>query len=132
MPALQRAIAFTQMDCAPAAVAENLNFDVPGLFKILLKIDRIVAESGFGFGACSRKGIEEIALGTRDLHAATAAAGSGLDQDGIADLRGDPLCVVVVVDAALRAWHAGNAEARCRALGLDLVTHQPDMFGSGR
>ena len=131
MPALQRAIAFAQMDCAAAAVAENLDLDVPGLFEVFFKIDRIVAEGGFGFGARSRKGIDEIALGSRDLHAAPAAAGSGLDQDGIADLRGDALCVVIVVDAALRAGHAGDAEARCRALCLDLVAHEPDMFGSG-
>jgi hypothetical protein len=40
-----------------------------------------------------------------------------------------PLGVVVVLDGALGAGHARNAEALCRAFGLDLVAHEPDMLG---
>jgi hypothetical protein len=37
--------------------------------------------------------------------------------------------LVVVGHAAFGARHAGNAEALCRALCLDLVAHDPDVLG---
>ena len=48
---------------------------------------------------------------------------------GIADLVGDPQRLRLVVDRALGAGHAGDAEPRRGALGLDLVAHQADMLG---
>ena len=67
----------------------------------------------------------------RDLHAAPAAARRGFDQDRIADLVGDAAGLGIGRDAALRARHHRNAEAPGGALGLDLVTHDADVFGLG-
>ncbi len=63
----------------------------------------------------------------RDLHAAPAAAGRGLDQHRKADVARDRGRLLVGADAAVGARHHRNAEPLGGALGLDLVAHQPDM-----
>ena len=61
-----------------------------GFCEIFLDIDRVVAERGLGFGARGRRARVASRLRcVRDLHAASAAAGRGLDQHRIADLVGD-------------------------------------------
>ena len=54
---------------------------------------------------------------------------AALIRTGIADLGGDALRLVLVGDAALRARHAGDAEALRGALRLDLVAHDADVLG---
>jgi hypothetical protein len=44
--ALHRAVAFAKVDGVAMIVREHLNFDMPGILKIFLKIDGIVAERG--------------------------------------------------------------------------------------
>src|SRR4029450_7992483 len=72
--------------------------------------------------------VEEIVLVARHLHAASATAGSRLDDDRIADVPGDLPGLGLVGNAALGAGHAGDAEALGRALGFDLVAHDADML----
>ena len=84
--ALERAVALAEMDGVALAVAQHLDFDVAGLFEVFLDIDCVVAEGGFRLGSRRLKGVNEVRLGPRHLHAASAAAGGRLDDDGIADL----------------------------------------------
>ena len=126
--ALQGAVALAEMDRVALAVAEHLDLDVARLLEIFLDIDRVVAESSLGLGLGGLERVEEIVLVARHLHAASAAAGSRLDDDRIADVLGDLPGLGLVGDAALGAGHAGDAEALGRALGFDLVAHDADML----
>ena len=65
-----------------------------------------------------------------DLHAAAAAAGRSLDQNGIADVGRDLLRLLEIGDGALRAWNERQAERLRGLLRLDLVAHEPDMLGA--
>ena len=111
------------------AVAEHLDLDVARLGEILLEIDRVVAERRLGFDARVVEGVGQLVGGVGDLHAAAAAARRRLDDHRVADLVGDPQRLRLVVDRALRAGNAGDAEPRRGALGLDLVAHQADVLG---
>ena len=63
------------------------------------------------------------------LHAATAAAGRGLDQDRIAHVLGDPLRLRQrLVIAPSEPGHDRDSEALGGRLGFDLVAHDADMF----
>ena len=101
------------------------------LCQVLLDVDRVVAEGGHRLRPRGGERMREVFLRARDLHAAPAAPGRGLDQHRIADLGGDLPGLGFVGDAALGARHAGDAEALCRALRLDLVAHGPDVLGLG-
>ena len=79
--ALERAVALAQMDGVALAVAEHLDLDVARLLEVLLDIDRIVAEGGLGLGLGGLERVDEVVLRARHLHAASAAAGGGLDDD---------------------------------------------------
>jgi len=125
--ALQRAVALAEMDGTALAVAEHLDLDMARALEIFFQVDGVVAEGRLGLGAGGRQRGGEFVLAVRDLHAAAAAAGGGLDQDRKADLAGDRECLGVGRDAAVGAGHDRNAEPRRRALGLDLVAHQADM-----
>ena len=132
VPALQRAIALAQMDGMALAVAEDLKLDMARLLEIFLKVDGIVAEGGPRLGTGGRESVREVGRRLRNLHAAAAAAGGCLDQHRIADFRSDAGRVDVVVDAALGARHAGNAEATCAVrFRLDLVAHDADVIRLG-
>src|SRR3569623_1209485 len=87
---LQRAVAFAQMAVVAIGVGDDLDHDVARLLEIAIHIDRAVAEGrqGLLLGGGDRLGKAVLILG--HLHAPTAAARSGLDQDGEADLLARP------------------------------------------
>ncbi len=47
MTALQRAVAFAEMNGAALAIAEHLDFDVARPFEVFFQIESVVAEGGF-------------------------------------------------------------------------------------
>ena len=55
MPALNRALALTNVDGVPVHVGENLNLHVPGVFHKFFNVDGVVAESGHRFRTCVPK-----------------------------------------------------------------------------
>ena len=85
---LERAIAFAQVTNITKAVGDDLQLNMARGLEVALHVYRIVAESGAGFGAGRGDGLVEIVLGLGDLHAASTATGSGLDQYGKADFSG--------------------------------------------
>jgi hypothetical protein len=69
-----------------------------------------------------------------DAHALAAAAGDGLDDDGIADLvrdAGDVLVGHPDVEGLLGPRHDRDARADRRAAGGGLAAHERDRFGRG-
>ena len=65
-------------------------------------------------------------------HAATAATAGRLDDDGVADVAGDPQDLrLVVAQRAIRTGHAGHAGFLHRPDGRHLVAHQADGFRLG-
>src|SRR5918996_4830581 len=110
MPSLQRAIALAEVDCVALAVPENLDLDVTRPSQVFLDIDTVVAERGLRLGPRGGERHTEVFRRPRDLHAASAATGGGLDQNGKSHLLGDLGRVRLVLDSALRAGNYRDAE----------------------
>src|SRR5262249_51546874 len=100
MATLQGAIALAQVNRLTLAVTKDLDFDVTRSLEIFLNVDGIVTEGGLGFGACRRQSEGKLACIARDLHAAAATAGCGLDQNRVPDIAGDFRRFLVSADAA--------------------------------
>ena len=126
---LERAIALTQVNRVAVSVSEDLELDVARVAEVLLDIDSRIAERGLRLVPGLLHQAFELILAVADLHPAPAAAAGGLDDDGIADLGGDPARFFRIADGAIAAGHQRQAELARGALGLDLVAHRADMFG---
>ena len=126
MPPLERALALAEVDDAAGPVAEDLELDVPRLREVLLEVDAPVAESALGLRGRELEGGRELLVGARDAHAAAAASGHRLQEDGIADALRE---VHRVLDRVERAGAAGNrrhAHLPDGRLRDGLVAHPPD------
>ena len=99
--------------------------------EIFFHVDGVVAERRAGLGRGLAHQAFELVLALDHLHAAPAAARRRLDQDRIADVRGERLGLGDAFERAFRAGDQRQAERRGGALGLDLVAHRPDMLGLG-
>ena len=97
----------------------------------IFEIKRVIAERGLGFGARDDKRCGEFLRPLRHLHAAPAAAGSRLEENGKADGVCERHRLLVGGQAAVRSRHHRHAQSFGRASGFDLVAHQPDMRGLG-
>src|SRR5262245_13845218 len=99
------------MDGAATAVAEDLDFNVAGRFKVLLKIDLVVAECRLGFGARHRQRSRKFGLAASDLHASAAAAGGCLHEHREADVVGSGKGFGVGSDAARSEEHTSELQS---------------------
>ena len=124
--ALDGAFALAEIDDVAVLVAQHLDLDVARVLDELLDEHAIVAEARLGL----RAGETEAFLGllgvVGDAHALAAAAGRGLDHDGIADLGGDLHGMLGVGDLAEVARHGRDLGLGRRLLALDLVAHGGD------
>src|SRR4029077_6003061 len=91
MRALQRAVALAEMDDIAPSVAEELHLDMARPVEIALEIDGVVAERGLRLGLRERQHMAQLVGVARQLHAAPAAAGRGLQQYRVADRAGGAL-----------------------------------------
>ena len=62
-------------------VAEQLNFDVPGVFEIFLDQQGSVAKGGLGLAASAGQRGFDLGLGSDNPHPLASASGRSLDQD---------------------------------------------------
>ena len=128
MPPLHRAVALAEMDGVAVAVAEHLDFDVPGIDDGALQDHGGIAERALRLGARAAQRVRERRRIRHKPHAAPAAAGDRLDHDGEADLPGFRQHRGIALVRALIAGHDGHAGPLHDVLGAGLVTHRPDRF----
>src|SRR5208283_5376644 len=128
MPALQRAIAFAEMNGLAVSIAQNLDFDMTRLFQKFFQINRIIAKACLGLGPRHIERSGKIMRGAGDFHAAPAATRRRLYEDRITKPPGHGQRLLIAGDCAGRARHAGNAEPDRRRFRFDLIAHEPDML----
>src|SRR5208283_262754 len=126
VPALDRAVAFAEMDDRAVLVAEDLDLDMARAEKRPLENETSVAEGVLSFrtGGAQRR-VERLGR-AHDPHAAPAAAGARLDHQRIADAPtffGEARRRLV---GAVIAGGAGNARRLHARLGGALVAHGAD------
>jgi hypothetical protein len=128
VPALQRTVPLADMHDLAVMVGEDLQLDMARLVEVFFEVHGVVAEGGPGFGARFRpRGLKLPGI-AGNLHAAPAAAGRRLDQDGVFDRLRDLARLLKRLQLARRARHQRHTEGRHRGLGGDLVAHHPDML----
>ena len=126
--ALQRAIAFEQVDIVAVIVAEHLHFDVARVLDELLDQHAIVAKTALGFALGAGELRLEILVGVDLPHAATAATGDGLDEHGIAHLLGGGFQRFDCLVFAMVAGRHGHAVLFHQRLGGVLQAHGADRL----
>ena len=124
VPALQRAIAFEQVDDVAMGVAEYLHFDMARPLDVFLDQDMCIAERGGRFALATGERIDELSCLVDLAHSLAAAASDGLDQHGVADLcrAFSEECRVLVF--AHIAGGDGNARFGHQFLGCVLQPHR--------
>src|SRR5207248_9278079 len=131
MAPLQRAVALAEMNGPAAAISHDLDFDMTRAGEVFLEIDITIAERRLRFRLGGLNRVFKLAFAMRDLHATTAAAGCRLDERRIADPLCDAPAIFDIGNTPVRSWDYRYAKLLGGAFGLDLVTHDPDMFGAG-
>ncbi len=77
--------ALAEVDHVAVLIAEDLDFDVAGVFDELLNIDAAVAEGSLGFGGGGFEAVDEVIGAIDASHAFAASTGDGFEHDGEAD-----------------------------------------------
>src|SRR5215475_6044453 len=95
MPALNRALALAQADDTAMLVRQYLKLDVPGMFDVLLHVEVAVAECSRRLGLRRLEQTRQVFFISDNAHAATAAAGRSLHDDGKPHLLGPLQCLAV-------------------------------------
>src|SRR6516162_1062986 len=129
MRALERAVALAEMNDSAPAVTDDLDLDVARPLEVTFEIDLVATEERCRLVLRDRQHVGELALVMSDLHAAAPTAGSGLDQDWIADCSGCGFGRREFPHAARRARNRRNPELSDGILGRYLVAHQPNVLG---
>ena len=88
MAALDGALALKERGHVAVLVGQHLELDVARVLDELLHVELAVAEGVGGLGGGGMEEIGQFLGGAHDAHAAPAAAGLGLENDGVADLCG--------------------------------------------
>jgi hypothetical protein len=123
VPTLHRAVAFPEVDGVAVGIGQYLHFDVPAELHVFLDVDRRIFECILRFSAGLLETGAEGDIVVGDAHSAPAAAGSGFDDDGIADLIGDFDRDLLIFDCALAAGHGGHLGFFRKPFARDFVAH---------
>ena len=127
--ALDGALAFAEAHDIAVLVSEHLELNVAGALDELLHVEVAVAESvgGLGGGLLIQGG--QIVGAAADAHAATAAAGDGFEDDGIADGPGPLERLALALDDAVGAGEDGHLGFLHRLPGGGFLAHEPCDLG---
>src|SRR5579885_929887 len=132
MAALDRAVAFAEVDNVAEIVGDDLKLDVTGVLEILLEVHRPRTEGGFAFGARDREQPFQLFRIADDPHSLAAAAGRGLDQDREAEpLRIRERIAEFRHAFPIAARQDGYARAFHDSAGAGLVAHQAYVARAG-
>src|SRR6185312_1818619 len=126
MTPLDRALSFAEMDAVTVFICQHLNLNVTRLLDEALDEHATVLECCGCFGRRAFEGVSEVAFGSNDAHAATAAAGCCLDDDRKTNLASNLDRFFFGGDrfrASRRNRQAGGLHCATR---FNLVAHQVD------
>ena len=124
MAPLNRALALAQVDDGAVMIAEHLELDMPRRLDVLLEVHVADAKRGFRLALRGLERVRELGCGPHDAHAAPAAAGCRLDDDGVADVLGRLDRLVLGLDRAVAARQDRHAGLLHDAARPRLVAHQ--------
>src|SRR5207237_10386106 len=85
MAALNRAVALPEMHDVALRISKHLHLDMARPFEIALEEDSVITERARRLALRADQGASKLVGAGHNPHAAAAAAGRGLDQNGIAD-----------------------------------------------
>src|SRR5450631_4927632 len=85
MAALQRTLAFSEIDRVAMLVSQHLHLDVAGIDDRLLDINFAVAERSFRFAARTFESRPQLSGRVDEAHALSTASSGGFQHHGIAD-----------------------------------------------
>ena len=128
---LDGALALAEVDDVTVAVAEDLELDVAWRLDVLLDVDVADTEGGLGLALRGLDCLHQFARRAHDAHAASAAAGGGLDDDRIADLLGDLEGLLLALDRAVATRQDRHARLLHHATCAGLVAHQANDLWVG-
>ena len=127
--ALNRAVPFTQVNHVAVAVGQHLHFHVAGPIDEFLHVEAGVAEGGFRLPLGRFVQALQLAGVRHEAHAATTAAGGGLDHHGIAHFLGQGGRLAGAAEQTLAAGHRGNTHRLHGRFGGRLVPHRANRVG---
>ena len=125
--ALQGTVALAEMHHVAVAIGHHLQLYMARPVQVLLQVHGVVAEGGLALGAGDPPGFLDLGGIARDLHAAAATTGGGLDQHRVHHLLGDGAGLLQRRQLPQAARHQRHAQPAHGVLGGDLVAHHADM-----
>ena len=131
IPALERAVALSQVDHIAVLVAQDLHLDVLGLHQIFFNEDVVIAEGLTGLALDQLKGGLDLLRAVAAAHAPAAAAGGRLENDGETVGNGLFQGLIGALQGLGGAGDGGHAAGQGRGLGRQLVAHLGQDLGAG-
>ena len=133
MASLQRTLAFAKRDEIAKPVAEQLHFDVPGLFDVFFQVHTRIAERLRGAIRTALQRTIERSLVFDDLHANSAAASNRFNRNR----KPDSLRFLARLirrlhrDRRIRARHRRNPYRKRHGARTHLVAQRIERIGRG-
>ena len=118
--ALNRAVAFADVNNFAALVPEDLEFDVMRFFDIFLKIDIRVSEGFFCLHPCGEKTFHEADVVVGGSHSFAPATRDGLNHYWVADLFSGFDGFLLRSNWAIASWGMGTPALRAFSRASDL------------
>ena len=131
MAPLYRTIALAEMDQVAETVAEYLDLHVTGANQGFFEDQLSTAEGAPGFGAGAVQLLGQLVSGLHQAHAATAAAGAGLDHQRKTDGLRFTHQGGIVLGIGLISGDTGDPCLQHGQLGQTLAAHQSDSPRGG-
>ena len=131
MAALNGTVALKKMHDVAVFVAQNLNFNVLGVLDVFLNEDVIVAERFCRFALCGVIFVEQVGLVAHNAHAASAAACSCLQNNGITAFVCEIDSFLVALDGFLDTRNGGDAHFIGNNFRLNLIAQLVHHVRSG-
>src|SRR5690606_17368838 len=124
--ALNRTLALAEVHDVAVVIAEHLDLDMPRRLDVLLEVHVADAKGRFGLAHRGPERLGQVLGRTHHPHAPAAAAGNGLDDDGIAELARDLDGLFVARDRTVAARQHRHARLLHGPPRPRLVAHQAD------
>ena len=129
MAALDGTLPLKERSHVAMLIGQHLEFDVAGLLDKLLHVQLAIAEGIGRLAGCRMKEIGQLLRGAHNSHAASAAAGFGLQNDRVAHGLRAFLRLRSRSEHAIGTGQNGHFGLLHRLAGLFLLAHQPGYLG---